>query len=266
MANVSNLMEIDLDRIRVSELNTRKDLQAGNEDADIEDLANSIRARGLINPVTVVPRSDGGYDLIAGQRRFLACKLLQMPTISAIVRENLNDNEAMVISLVENVQRADMNPIDKARAYQSLLDELEHVKGVAKETGVGAQTIRRYLSLLKLAPSLQDKVSTFDGPAGIGTLSKVAESYPAEEQEHVLDRIGGFNQRIQGEMLKRAEGDLDELEDLRGQAIEGAFETRLCNDGLCFELPDTWKSELKMLLERSEVHDMASLSKALRFP
>ena len=77
MANVSNLMEIDLDRIRVSELNTRKDLQAGNEDADIEDLANSIRARGLINPVTVVPRSDGGYDLIAGQRRFLACKLLQ---------------------------------------------------------------------------------------------------------------------------------------------------------------------------------------------
>ena len=124
MANVSNLMEIDLDRIRVSELNTRKDLQAGNEDADIEDLANSIRARGLINPVTVVPRSDGGYDLIAGQRRFLACKLLQMPTISAIVRENLNDNEAMVISLVENVQRADMNPIDKASAYQSLLDEL----------------------------------------------------------------------------------------------------------------------------------------------
>ena len=176
-------------------------------------------ARGLINPVTVVPRSDGGYDLIAGQRRFLACKLLQMPTISAIVRENLNDNEAMVISLVENVQRADMNPIDKARAYQSLLDELEHVKGVAKETGVGAQTIRRYLSLLKLAPSLQDKVSTFDGPAGIGTLSKVAETYPVEEQEHVLDRIGGFNQRIQGEMLKRAEGDLDELEDLRGQAI-----------------------------------------------
>ena len=68
MANVSNLMEIDLDRIRVSELNTRKDLQAGNEDSDIEDLANSIRARGLINPVTVVPRSDGGYDLIAGQR------------------------------------------------------------------------------------------------------------------------------------------------------------------------------------------------------
>ena len=87
-----------------------------------------------------------------------------------------------------------------------------------------------------------------------------------EEQEHVLDRIGGFNQRIQGEMLKRAEGDLDELEDLRGQALEGAFETRLCNDGLCFELPDTWKSELKMLLERCEVQDMASLSKALRFP
>ena len=266
MANVSNLMEIDLDRIRVSELNTRKDLQAGNEDADIEDLANSIRTRGLINPVTVVPGSDGGYDLIAGQRRLLAYKHLGKPTITAIVRENLDDNEATVISLVENVQRADMNPIDKASAYKSLLDELGEIKAVAKETGVVAQTIRRYLSLLKLAPSLQDKVSTFDGPAGIGTLSKVAESYPAEEQEHVLDRIGGFNQRIQGEMLKRAEGDLDELEDLRGQAIEGAFETRLCNDGLCFELPDTWKSELKMLLERCEVQDMASLSKALRFP
>ena len=193
MANVSTLIEIELDRIRVSELNTRKDLQAGNEDADIEDLANSIRTRGLINPVTVVPGSDGGYDLIAGQRRLLAYKHLGKPTITAIVRENLDNNEATVISLVENGQRADMNPIDKASAYKSLLDELGEIKAVAKETGVVAQTIRRYLSLLKLAPSLQDKVSTFDGPAGIGTLSKVAESYPAEEQEHVLDRIGGFN-------------------------------------------------------------------------
>ena len=103
MVNATNVMEIELDKISVSELNTRKDLDAGSEDASIDDLANSIGRRGLINPVTVVVRADGNYDLIAGQRRLIACRQLGMSTIPAVVREELDDNDATVISLVENV-------------------------------------------------------------------------------------------------------------------------------------------------------------------
>ena len=70
--------------------------------------------------MTVVAGPDGYYDLIAGQRRFLACKKIGKTTIHAIVRDDLDDADATVISLVENVHRADLSPMDKARAYQSI--------------------------------------------------------------------------------------------------------------------------------------------------
>ena len=74
--NATDVREIDLDAIQLSKLNTRKDLVVGNEDADLDDLVNSIREHGLISPVTVVPLPDGRYDLIADQRRLLACRSL----------------------------------------------------------------------------------------------------------------------------------------------------------------------------------------------
>ncbi len=162
--------DIELSAIRVSDLNTRKDLDAGTEDASLTDLANSIKENGLLNPITVRSGSDGQYDLIAGQRRFLACRQLGMETISVIVRDDLADTDAAVVSLVENVQRADMSPIDKAMAYQGIYDKHGSERRVAKETGVTLKTVRRYMALLKLAPSIRDRMTTSEGPAGVGTL------------------------------------------------------------------------------------------------
>ena len=266
MVNATNVVEIELDKISVSELNTRKDLAAGSEDADIDGLANSIRERGLLSHVIVRMRADGGYELIAGQRRFLAVKMLGWDTITAVVRNDLDDNAATVVSLVENVQRADMNPMDKARAFQSILSELGDDKAVAKETGFGVATVRRYLALLNLKPSIQEKVSTSDGPAGILTLSRVADTFPEEEQEKVFEEIGGFNQRIQGEMLKHADGDLNKLKHLGEQALEGALDVRTCHEGLCFKMPEEWKAKLKEMLHEEQLPDMASVAKSLRFP
>ena len=266
MVNATNVVEIELDKISVSELNTRKDLAAGSEDANVQDLANSIHSEGLINPVIIRMRADGGYELIAGQRRFLAVKMLGWATITAVVRNDLDDKAATVVSLVENVQRADMNAMDKANAFQSILSELGSIQGVVKATGVTAPTIRRYLSLLKLAPRIQERVSTSDGPAGIQTLSRVAESYSEEDQEEVFERIGGFNQKVQGEILKRAGGDLDKLEGLKEQALEGALDVHTCHEGLCFSMPEEWKSKLKEMLQEEQLPDMASVAKSLRFP
>jgi len=245
--------DIKMEEIRLSEFNIRKDLDAGIEDTGLDDLAESIKEKGLLNPLIVRKLSDGTYELIAGQRRFLACQRLGWETIPAIIRDITDDTDATIISLIENVHRADLNPIDKARAYQKIYEKYNDYNKVAKETGVSDSTIRKYLTLLKLAPNIQEKLTTAEGPAGIGTLSKIAETFPPEEQDKVLDRIGGFKQQIQLEMIKRSEGDVDKLEDLREQAIEGAFDTRLCR-GLddCPFIPRELRESVKDAIKKFE--------------
>ncbi len=221
------IRDIELSTIKVSELNTRKDLNAGTEDAGLEDLANSIKEKGLLTPIIVKKNNDDSYGLIAGQRRFLACKRLGWGTIPAIIRDITDDTDATIISLIENVHRADMNPIDKARAYQKIYEKYLDYNKVVKETGVSISTLKKYLTLLNLAPSIQEKLTTAEGAAGIGTLSKLSETFAPDEQEKVLDKIGGFKQQIQLEMIKRSGGNVDTLEELREQAIEGAFDIHL---------------------------------------
>ena len=114
------IKEIKLASIEVSKFNTRKDLSAGSEETSLDDLAKSIQEKGLLNPIMVREMSKGKYDLVAGQRRFLACKKIGLETMPAIIRDDLTDTDATIISLIENVQRADMNPIDKAKAYQEI--------------------------------------------------------------------------------------------------------------------------------------------------
>jgi len=220
--------EIKIEEIILSESNTRKDLVAGTEDSSIEDLAQSIKEKGLLNPITVRVNKAGFYELIAGQRRFLACQKLGWKTIPAIVRDVTDDTDATILSLIENVHRADMNPLDKARAYRKIFEKYRDLNRTAKETGVSIATIKKYLKLLELAPSIQQRISTSDGPAGIETLAKIAETFPPEVQEMVLEKIGGFKQQIQLEMIKRAEGDWSKLSELREQALEGAFDTVIC--------------------------------------
>lgn len=247
------IKDIEMSTIKVSELNTRKDLNAGTEDAGLEDLANSIKEKGLLNPIIVKKNNDDSYGLIAGQRRFLACKRLGWETIPAIIRDITDDTDATIISLIENVHRADMNPIDKARAYQKIYEKYMDYNRVAKETGVSISTFKKYLTLLNLAPSIQEKLTTANGPAGIGTLSKLSETFAPEEQEKVLDGIGGFKQDIQLRLLRESGGDLDKLEDLREQAIEGAFDTHLCRSlEECQFIPEELMEPVKEAIKKFE--------------
>lgn len=261
--------DIRMTDIRLSELNIRKDLDAGTEDSRLEDLADSIREKGLLSPLIVRRRSDGTYELVAGQRRFLACQKLGWESIPAIIRDISDDTDATILSLIENVHRADLNPIDKARAYGKIYEKYKDYNKVAKETGVSVSTIRKYLALLKLAPSIQEKLTTAEGPAGIGTLSKIAQTFAREEQEEVLERIGGFKQQIQFEMIKRSGGEVDRLENLREQALEGAFDTRLCRglDECQFippELLEPVKDAIREFQEEGDKHSFKDLVRKLR--
>ena len=180
------IKEIPIELIRVSDLNTRKDLDAGTEDGGIDNLADSIRENGLLNPVTVMVGGDGTYELIAGQRRFRAFRRLGKDSIPAIVRNKLQDADATVLSLIENVQRADMHPIDKAKAYEAIYRQYGNIQRVAQETGVSGPTIQRYLRLLNLASSIQETISTQDGAAGVGTLSKLADTFSHRKSKRLF--------------------------------------------------------------------------------
>jgi len=241
--------EIELTSVVISQFNTRKDLDAGTEDASLDELASSISEKGLLNPITVIKKENGQFDLIAGQRRFIACRRLGLKTIPAIIREKMDDTDATILSLIENIHRADMNPIDKARAYKAIYDKYGNYDKVAKETSVSIPTIKRYLSLLNLSQSIQDRVNTSEGVLGIESLSKLAQIFRPEQQENVLQQIGAFKQNIQVEIIKRSEGDLNRVTELKQLAIEGAFDTVMCKEGLCFDMPTELKDEVKKFLK-----------------
>jgi len=113
--------------------------------------------------------------------------------------------------------------------------------------------------------SLQDKLTTSDGPTGIGALSKLAETFSPSEQEKAYEEIGGFKQSIQLEILKRSEGDLHQLTELRSEAMEGAFDTKLCTEGLCFSMSDDLKEQIKKMLDDQEVISLKELVKNLKW-
>lgn len=247
--------EVPIAAIKVSPGNVRKDLHAGTEDVGLAELAESIRERGLLSPVIVKPLPDGTYELIAGQRRLLACQRLGWTTIPALIREGTNDLDVVTISLVENVHRADLSPMDKARAFQKLYDRYGSLERVAKETGVSVTTVRKYLSLLRLAPGVQERVSTSEGPAGVEVLAKLAQTFPQEQHEEVLEKIGGFKRVVQLEIIKESKGDLERLEELRTRALEGAFDTRVCR-GLheCPFIPPKARQLIQDALQQYQAH------------
>jgi ParB/RepB/Spo0J family partition protein len=215
-------------RLVVSTLNVRKTLDAGQDDSNIEELAASIREKGLLSPLTVRPLADGRFEILVGQRRYLACKLVPLDPVPCLIKEGLSDADAISLSLIENVHRADMHPIDKGKALQALLAKLGSYESVAKESACSVPTIRRYLKLLELPSVLQDRIGTADGPSGISALSRLASTFSGEEAVLAYNEISGFTQRVQEEILKRCDGSLERLDDLVEEAQEGVFDIRRC--------------------------------------
>jgi ParB/RepB/Spo0J family partition protein len=219
--------EIPVDLIDISDANTRKDLSDGQVDSTIEDLARSIERQGLLSPIFVFATADGRYSLVAGQRRLLASKQLGKKSIPAVVHPPMTDESATAVSLVENVHRADMNPRDKAVALNHLVEHLGSIQAASRETGVGESTIRKYVQLLALAPSLQESLAAGE-TKNTQALARLAQTFSdADEQESVWERISGFRQDIQLDVIGRVDGDLGNLDELVNQATEGSLGYRI---------------------------------------
>jgi ParB family transcriptional regulator, chromosome partitioning protein len=140
--------------IRPNPYQPRKELNA----VGLEELRNSIATHGVLQPILVRPAQDG-YELISGERRWRAARLAGLETIPAVVRDSVSDEEMLELALVENVQRRDLSPIEKARGYQGLQESLGLTQeGVAARVGLRRSTVANHLRLLELPEVVQEAV------------------------------------------------------------------------------------------------------------
>jgi ParB family transcriptional regulator, chromosome partitioning protein len=151
-------LEIPLDQIDRNPFQTRSHF----DEAKLSELAQSIAASGVVQPVVVRPLSGGRYQLITGERRWLASKKANKTTIPAIVRQ-VSDEQTLEMTIVENLQRADLNPIEQARAYQRLSNDFKMTQEqMAIRTGKERASVANFLRLLRLPDSVQQKVESGD--------------------------------------------------------------------------------------------------------
>jgi len=121
------------------------------------ELQESIAQHGVLQPV-IVRTSSGGYELIAGERRWRASQALDRKTIPAVVRDGVSDQAMLELALVENLQRSDLDPIEKARGFQQLVDQGLTQDEVAREVGLQRPTVANFLRLLELSETVQKVV------------------------------------------------------------------------------------------------------------
>lgn len=148
---VGHIVELELSSIEVNPFQPRTSF---NED-QLKELASSINELGVIQPITVRKLDFGKYQLVSGERRYRASKLVGLKTIPAYIRI-ANDQESLEMALVENIQRQDLDPIEIALSYQRLIDEIQLTQEqLSDRIGKNRSTIANYLRLLKLDPIIQ---------------------------------------------------------------------------------------------------------------
>ncbi len=148
-----NILALDLDKIRPNPFQPRREITAEK----IDELAQSIKTSGLIQPV-VVRRSGNGYQLVVGERRYLACKKLGWKKIAATVK-TLSDNAMATIALIENLQRENLNYLEEAIGYVNLMKTFNMTQeALAQRLGKSQSTIANKIRLLKLSEEVRQKL------------------------------------------------------------------------------------------------------------
>ena len=154
------------------------------DEAAMEELKESVRAYGVLQPVLVRRLPEGGYELIAGERRLRAAKLAGLAEIPAIVRA-YNDAETSEIALIENLQREDLGPIEEARAYARLLEEFHLTQeALSAKVGRSRSHIANFLRLMKLDEKVQDYLAS-----GVLTMGQAKPLVSLPDQDRKSTRL-----------------------------------------------------------------------------
>src|SRR3990167_2691712 len=176
------LLEIPVEEVSPNRYQPRKMFN----DARLDELVSSIKEKGIVQPI-IVQKTDSGYELIAGERRWRAAQKAGMEKIPAIVKEVTSEG-SFELALIENIQRENLNPMEEARAYQRLADEFHLIQEeIAKKVGKDRSSVANYLRLLRLPQEIQDSIANKELTMGHARALLSLDS--AKEQIFLKERI-----------------------------------------------------------------------------
>ena len=179
--DIRTLRHMPIELMRASPNNPRKHFF----DADLDDLANSIREKGLLQPILVRSIPGGHYEIVAGERRWRAAQRAGVHDVPVLIRD-LSDGEALEIALIENIQRTDLNPLEEARAYGQLLEQFNYTQQqLAESIGKSRSHIANTLRLLNLPEAVRSQIEQGNLTAGHAR-TLVATDSPAELAEQII--------------------------------------------------------------------------------
>ncbi len=175
--------EVDIGNLVPNRYQPRRDFS----EAKLADLAASIRAQGIVQPIVVTPRGEK-LEIVAGERRWRAAALAGLTKVPVVFREKHTETDLLEVALVENLQREDLNPLDAAEAYARLKDEfrLSHER-IADRVGKDRTTITNALRLLKLPSSVRDRIRS--GLLSGGHARALAALTSADDQERLAEEV-----------------------------------------------------------------------------
>jgi ParB family chromosome partitioning protein len=180
---IGSIVEIELDLITVNPFQPRTYF----DEESLGELASSIKELGVIQPITVRKLEGNTFQLVSGERRFRASKLIGNKTVPAYIRL-ANDQEMLEMALVENIQRKNLDPIEVALSYQRLIDEIQLTQeALSTRVGKKRSTVTNYLRLLKLDPILQTGMR--DGFISMGHGRAIINIENTEDQLKIYEKI-----------------------------------------------------------------------------
>ena len=178
------LLEVFIDTIEANPYQPRTEFVA----EEIENLSRSIQEKGILQPLVVTELREGAYQLIAGERRLRAAKLAGLKTVTVVVRANVSDQDKAELALIENIQRQNLNPIERAKGFAELQQKF-HItqEDIAKQLDISRSAVANTLRYLRLPESVQYALST--GAITEGHAKIIAGLETVELQEQVLANI-----------------------------------------------------------------------------
>jgi ParB family chromosome partitioning protein len=174
---------LNIDQLRAGPFNPRKDFR----DAELAELADSIRQKGLVQPIVARPDARGGFEIVAGERRWRAAQRAGVHQVPVIVRE-LSDQEALEVAIIENVQRTDLNAIEEATGYNDLMERFGYTQEQLSDViGKSRSHLANTLRLLKLPPQVRAMVQDGKLSAGHGR-ALVGRDDAVQLAEQIVER------------------------------------------------------------------------------
>lgn len=216
-ANTAGTAKISIEKIKPNKYQPR---EVFDEDA-IKELADSIMEHGLVQPILVLPRGEDGYfEIVAGERRWRAAKQAGLSEIPAIIKP-LSEKDSFIISLIENLQRRDLNPLEEAVAYKRLMTEFQLTQEeLAKSVGKTRSGIANTIRLLQLPDSIQNAL--LENKITEGHARAIASINDREKQTMLLEKI--INQHLTVRDVEKASRQIKNVPPSKNPEIVSAEE------------------------------------------